>query len=52
MKSSTILDEILSCQRSPNDKSNLGYNKETTHFEAITCKKNELIPSFSKGGSK
>jgi chromosome segregation ATPase len=28
MNSSTILDEILDSQRSPNDKSGLGYNKE------------------------
>jgi len=52
MNISTILDEILNCQRSPNDKSSLGYNKEETHFEAITSKKNEVSPSFSKGGSK
>jgi hypothetical protein len=30
----------------------LGYNKEDAQFEAITSKKYEVIPSFSKGGSK
>jgi hypothetical protein len=49
---STILDEILDSQRSPNDKSGLGYNKEATHFEASTYKKHEVSPSFSKGGKK
>jgi DNA repair exonuclease SbcCD ATPase subunit len=29
MNNSTILDEILDSQRSPNDKSGLGYNKES-----------------------
>jgi hypothetical protein len=52
MNNSTILDEILDSQRSPNDKSGLGYNKEATHFEASTSKKHEVSPSFSKGGSK
>jgi hypothetical protein len=52
MNRSTILDEILSFQRSPNDKSGIGYNKEATHFEASTSKKHEISPSFSKGGSK
>ena len=51
MNNSTILDEILDSQRSPNDKSGLGYNKEAIHLEAIISKKNEVSPSFSKGGS-
>jgi hypothetical protein len=42
----------LDSQRSPNDKSGLGYNKEATHFEASTSKKHEVSPPFSKGGSK
>jgi hypothetical protein len=33
-------------------KSGSGYNKEATHFEASTSKKHEVIPSFSKSGSK
>jgi hypothetical protein len=48
MNISTILDSKLS----PNDKSGLGYKKEATHFESSTSKKNEVSPSFSKGGSK
>jgi hypothetical protein len=36
MNNSTILDEILDSQRSPNDKSGLGYNKEDAHLEAIS----------------
>jgi hypothetical protein len=51
MNNSTILDEILDSQRSPNDKSGLGYNKEAIHLEASTSKKHEVSPSFSKGGS-
>jgi hypothetical protein len=51
MNNSTILNEILDSQRSPNDKSGLGYNKEATHLEANTSKKHEVSPSFSKGGS-
>jgi hypothetical protein len=47
---STILDEILDSQRSPNDKSGLGYNKESIHIEAGTSKKYEVSPSFPKGG--
>jgi predicted RNase H-like nuclease (RuvC/YqgF family) len=46
LNSSTILNEILDSQRSPNDKSSLGYNKEATHFEASTSKKHEVSPSF------
>jgi hypothetical protein len=45
------LNETLDSQISPNDKSSLGYNKEATHLEAITSKKHEVSPSFSKGGS-
>jgi hypothetical protein len=52
MNNSTILDEILDSQRSPHDKSGLGYNKEATHLEARTSKKHEVSPSFSKCGSK
>jgi hypothetical protein len=48
MNNSTILDEILDNQRSPNDKSGLGYNKEAIHLEASTSKKHEVSPSFSK----
>jgi hypothetical protein len=48
LNSSTILNEILDSQRSPNDKSGLGYNKEATHLEASTSKKHEVSPSFSK----
>jgi hypothetical protein len=51
MNNSTILDEILTCQRSPNDKSSLGYNKVAKHFEASTSKKHEVCPLLSKGGS-
>jgi hypothetical protein len=51
LNSSTILNEILDSQRSPNDKSGLGYNKEATHFEASTSKKHEVSPSFSKDGN-
>jgi hypothetical protein len=52
MINSTILDEILDGQRSPNDKLGLAYNKEATHYEASTSKKHDVIPSFSRGGSK
>jgi hypothetical protein len=52
MNNSTILDEILDCQRSPNDKYGLGYNKEETHYEASTSKKHDASPSFSKGERK
>jgi hypothetical protein len=51
MNNSTILDEILDSQRSPNDKLGLGYNKEAIHFEDRTSKKHEVSPLFSKGGS-
>jgi hypothetical protein len=34
MNNSTILDEILDSQISPNDKYGLGYNKEVAHSEA------------------
>jgi uncharacterized HAD superfamily protein len=52
MNTSTILNEILDSQRSPNDKSSLGHNKEDTHLEASTSKKHNVSYSFSKGGSK
>jgi hypothetical protein len=39
------LNEILESQRSPNDKSGLGYKKEATHAEASTSKKHEVSPS-------
>jgi arginine deiminase len=52
MNNSPILDEILNCQRSPNDKSCVGYNKEATHIETSTSKKHEVSTSFSKNGSK
>jgi hypothetical protein len=51
MNNSTILDEILDSQISPNDKSGLRYNKEAIYLEASTSKKYEVIPSLSKGGS-
>jgi hypothetical protein len=38
------LDEILESQRSPYDKSGLGYKKEATHVEASTSKKHEVSP--------
>jgi hypothetical protein len=41
LNSSLILNEILESQRSPNDKSGLGY-KEATHAEASTSKKHEV----------
>ena len=41
---SMTLDEILDSQRSPNDKSGLGYNKE----EISTPKKPDASPSFVK----
>ena len=44
LNSSRILDEILESQRSPCDKSGLGYKKETTHAEVNTSKKHEVIP--------
>jgi hypothetical protein len=50
MNNSTILDELLDSQRSPHDKSVLGYNKEVSHLESSTSKKHEVSTSFSKGG--
>jgi hypothetical protein len=44
LNSSMILDEILDRQRSPNDKSGLGYNKE----EINSSKKPDASPSFVK----
>jgi hypothetical protein len=43
--SSLILDEILEIQRSPYDKSGLGYKGEDTDAEASTSKKHEVNPS-------
>jgi hypothetical protein len=51
LNSSTILNEILDSQRSPNDKSGIGYNKEATHVESSTSKKNEASPSLSMDGN-
>jgi hypothetical protein len=48
LNSSKILNEILESQRSPNDKSGLGYKREATHAEASTSKKHEVSPSLSK----
>jgi hypothetical protein len=45
LNKSMILDEILDSQRSPNDKSGLGYNKE----EISNPKKPDASPSFVKG---
>jgi hypothetical protein len=52
MNNPTILDEILDNQRSPNNKSGLGYSKEATHYEASSSKNRDVGPSFSKGGRK
>jgi hypothetical protein len=41
----------LDSQRSPNDKSSLGYNKEDTHVQSSTLKNLEVSPSFSKDGN-
>jgi hypothetical protein len=51
LNSSTILNEILDSQRSPNDKSGFGYKKEAIHVEASNSKKHEVIPSLSKDGN-
>ena len=48
LNSSRILDEILESQRSPCDKSGLGYKEEATHDETSTSKKHEVSPSLSK----
>jgi hypothetical protein len=45
LNSSLILDEILEIQRSPYDKSSLGYKNESTHVEESTSKKHEVSPS-------
>jgi hypothetical protein len=45
LNSSRILDEILESQRSPCDKSRLGYKEETTYVEASTSKKHGVSPS-------
>ena len=51
---SAILNKILSCQRSPFDKTGLGYNMEIESQEDIskTPKKIEAGPSFSKDESQ
>ena len=48
--SSVILDKILDCQRSPCDKTGLGYKKEKEKFEDNTWspKTPEAGPSTSK----
>jgi hypothetical protein len=48
LNNSMTLDEILDSQRSPNEKSGLGYNKE----EISTPKKHDVSPSFIKGEDK
>jgi hypothetical protein len=48
LNNSMILDEILDSQRSPNDKSSLGDNKE----EISIPKKPDASPSFVKGEDK
>jgi hypothetical protein len=48
LNSSTILNEILESQRSPNDNSSLGYKREVTHVEASNSNKHEVSPSLSK----
>ena len=48
LNNSMILDEILDSQRSPNDKSGLGYNKE----EINTPNKSDASPSFVKRESR
>jgi hypothetical protein len=52
LNSSLILNEILESQRSPNDKSGLGYKREATHAEASTSKKHEVSTSLSKDEDK
>ena len=51
---STILGKILDCQRSPFDKTRLGYNKEIKKSEADTwaLKKSKMNPASSKDESK
>jgi hypothetical protein len=48
LNNSMTLDEILDSQRSPNDKSSLGYSKE----EINTPKKPDAGPSFVKGKNR
>ena len=48
LNNSMTLDEILDSQRSPNDKSSLGYSKE----EISTRKKLDAGPSFVKRESR
>jgi hypothetical protein len=51
LNSSTILNEILDSQRSPNDNLGLGHKKDATHVEASTSKKHKVSPSLSKDGN-
>ena len=44
LNNSMTLDKILDSQRSPNDKSGIGYNKE----EISTLEKPDAVPSFVK----
>ena len=48
--SSVVLDKILDCQRSPCDKTGLGYKKEEEIFEdeVWSTKTPEAVPSTSK----
>jgi hypothetical protein len=48
LNSSQILNEIMEIQRSPNDKSGLGYKGEATHDEESTSNNHEVSPSLSK----
>jgi hypothetical protein len=48
LNSSMALDKLLNSQRSPNDKSGIGYNKE----EIITPKKPDTGPSSMKKKSR
>jgi hypothetical protein len=47
LNSSQILNEILEIQRSPNDKSGLGYKGEATHAKESTSNKHEVSPLLS-----
>jgi hypothetical protein len=52
LNSSMILDEILDSQRSPNDKSGLGYNKEEISTPKKPFVKGDASPSFVKRESR
>jgi septal ring factor EnvC (AmiA/AmiB activator) len=45
LNNSKFLDEILESQRSPCNKSGLGYKEEATHAETSTSTKHEVSPS-------